>query len=180
LRSGLKLIWLFGRSGAGKTTLAKRLADRYRSLGIAYLWLDGDRIRQGLSQDLGYTPNDRLENHRRIIEIANIACEQELHVVVSAIAPEEAIRAKVNELARCSVNWIYVDSDENTCRQRDTKGLYSTPEKNSVDQFIGPSSTEIILLHINTSLECIETSQSRIFSELDRIKNSDKNKNHNL
>lgn len=170
MRSDLKLIWIFGRSGAGKTTLATRLADRYRSLGIAYLWLDGDRIRQGLSQDLGYTPNDRLENHRRIIEIANIACEQELHVVVSAIAPEEAIRAKVNELARCSVNWIYVDSDENTCRQRDTKGLYSTPEKNSVDQFIGPSSAEIILLHINTSLECIETSQSRIFSELDRTK----------
>jgi adenylylsulfate kinase-like enzyme len=104
LRSDLKLIWLFGRSGAGKTTLATRLADRYRSLGIAYLWLDGDQIRQGLSQDLGYTPNDRLENHRRIIEIANIACEQGLQVVVSTIAPEEAIRAKVNELARCSVN----------------------------------------------------------------------------
>ena len=107
-----------------------------------------------------------MESHRRIIEAANIASEQELQVVISAIAPEEAIRAKVNELAKCSVNWIYVDSDENTCRQRDPKGLYSTPENNSVSQFFGPSSAEIILLRLNTSLESIDVSQSRIFSEL--------------
>jgi len=166
LRSNQKIIWLFGRSGAGKTTLAAKLVDRYRSLGIPCIWLDGDRVREGLSQDLGYTPNDRMENHRRIIEAAKIASEQELQVVISAIAPEEAIRAKVNELAKYSVNWIYVDSDENTCRQRDTKGLYSTPENNSVSQFFGPSSTESILLRLNTSLESIDVCQSRIFSEL--------------
>lgn len=166
MSSSKQIVWFFGRSGAGKTTLAKRLVDRYRSLGIPCLWLDGDRMRQGLSQDLGYTPNDRMENHRRIIEAANIACEQELQVVVSAIAPTEAIRAKVNELAKCSVNWIYVDCDENTCRQRDTKGLYSTPENNSFSKFFGPSFVERVLLHLNTSLESIEVSQSRIFSEL--------------
>lgn len=166
MRSSQKIIWLFGRSGAGKTTLATRLVDQYRSLKIPCLWLDGDRIREGLSQDLGYTPDDRMENHRRIIELANIACEQGLQVVVSAIAPKEAIRAKVNELAKCSVNWIYVDSDENTCRQRDTKGLYSTPQDNSVSQFFGPSSAERILLHLRTSSEEIEMSKRRVFSEL--------------
>ena len=123
-------------------------------------------MRKRLSQDLGYTLNDRMENHRRIIEVANIASEQGFQVVVSAIAPNETIRAKVNELARCSVDWIYVNCDENTCRQRDTKGLYSTPKNNSISQFFGPSFGEIILLHLNTSLESIEESQSRIFSEL--------------
>ena len=166
MRSNQKIIWLFGRSGAGKTTLATRLVDRYRFLRITCLWLDGDRIRKGLSQDLGYTPNDRMESHRRIIEAANIASEQELQVVISAIAPEEAIRAKVNELAKCSVTGIYVDSDENTCRQRDPKGLYSTPENNSVSQFFGPSSAERILLHLRTSSEEIEMSKRRVFSEL--------------
>jgi adenylylsulfate kinase len=161
-----KLIWLFGRSGAGKTTLASKLVDRYRSLGIPCLWLDGDRIREGLSQGLGYTPDDRMENHRRIIEVANIACEQGFQVVVSAIAPKETIRSKVNELAKSSVNWIYVDTDEDTCRQRDTKGLYSMPQNGSVSQFIAPLSTERILLHLNTSSEEIELSKTRVFSVL--------------
>jgi len=166
LESQKKIIWLFGRSGAGKTTLASKLVDRYKAIGIPCLWLDGDRIRQGLSQDLGYTPNDRMENHRRIIEVANIACEQGFQVVVSAIAPRETIRAKVNEWAKSGVDWIYLDTDENTCRQRDTKGIYSSPLNGSVSQFFGPSSTEKILLHVKTSLEEIELSKNRIFSEL--------------
>jgi len=161
-----KLIWLFGRSGAGKTTLAAKLVDRYRSLGIPCLWLDGDQVREGLSQDLGYTLNDRMENHRRIIEVANIACEQGFQVVVSAIAPQESIRSRVNELAKNRINWIYVDTDEDTCRQRNTKGLYSTPQNGSVNQFIGPLSTEKILLHLNTSSEEIELSKTRVFSIL--------------
>jgi len=157
---------LFGRSGAGKTTLAAKLVDRYKALGVPCLWLDGDRVRQGLSQDLAYTPMDRMENHRRIIEMANIASEQAFQVVISAIAPRENIRAKVNELAKSSVAWIYLDTDENTCRNRDTKGLYSSPENGSVSQFFGPSSTERILLHLRTSTEEIELSKSRMFSEL--------------
>jgi adenylylsulfate kinase-like enzyme len=59
-----------------------------------------------------------------------------------------------------------LDTDENTCRNRDTKGLYSSPENGSVSQFFGPSSTERILLHLRTSTEEIELSKSRMFSEL--------------
>jgi adenylylsulfate kinase-like enzyme len=107
-----------------------------------------------------------MENHRRIIEVANIACEQGFQVVVSAIAPQESIRCKVNELAKSRINWIYVDTDEDTCLQRNTKGLYSTPQNGSVSQFIAPLSTEKILLHLNTSSEEIELSKTRVFSIL--------------
>ena len=87
MASKTSIIWLFGRSGAGKTTLASLLVDQYRAMGTPCLWLDGDRVRQGLSQELGFSPADRMENHRRIIEVANIAEEQGLGVIVSANVP---------------------------------------------------------------------------------------------
>ena len=96
LVSKKRIIWLFGRSKAGKTTLTSLFMDRYEALGIPGLWLDGDRVLQGLSQELGFSPSDLTGNHRRIIEVANIAEEQWLEVVVSAIAPEGFIRSKVN------------------------------------------------------------------------------------
>ncbi len=161
-----KIIWLFGRSGAGKTTLASQLVDRYKDLGIPCLWLDGDRVRQGLSRDLGYTPTDRMENHRRIIEVANIAKEQGLQVVVSAIAPKVTIRSKVNELAASPIAWIYLETDETTCRLRDSKGLYSSPPTETFKQLFEPPSEEAILLQLNTSLEDIGCSTAQIFSEL--------------
>ena len=166
--SSKKIIWLFGRSGAGKTTLASKIVDRYNALQIPCLWLDGDRVRQGLSNDLGYTLTDRMENHRRIIEVACIAHEQGLNVVVSAMAPTETIRAKVNELAKSAIDWIYIDTDDKTCSQRG-KGTYSSHQNGSSTPFCGPTPTEKIKLQLNTSLEGVEMSQSRVFSELNLI-----------
>ena len=167
LASKNKIIWLFGRSGAGKTTLAALLVERYKALGIPCLWLDGDRVRQGLSQELGFTPAERMENHRRIIEVANIAEEQGLQVVVSAIAPKEFIRAKVNELAKSPVAWIYLETDENTCRRRDTKGLYAATPNVNFSQLFEPPAAGSVLIQINTSSEDIDVSETKILSVLD-------------
>ena len=161
-----KIIWLFGRSGAGKTTLASHLVNRYKVLGIPCLWLDGDRVRQGLSRELGFTPSERMENHRRIIEVANIAEEQGLQVIVSAMAPKAFIRSKVNELAKSPVAWVYLKTDENTCRQRDTKGLYAVAADDNFSQFFEPPISESVLIEINTSAEDISTSQSKLYSVL--------------
>ena len=165
-----RIIWLFGRSGAGKTTLASLLVERYKALGIPCLWLDGDRVRQGLSQELGFTPADRMENHRRIIEVANIAEEQGLQVVVSAIAPKEFIRAKVNELAKSPVAWIYLEIDENTGRRRDTKGLYAATPNGNFSQLFEPPAAGSVFTEINTSTESIGVSKIKLLSSLNILK----------
>ncbi len=166
MRSKEKIIWLFGRSGAGKTTLGLHLVGRYKALGIPCLWLDGDRVRQGLSQELGFSPSERMENHRRIIEIANIAKEQGLQVIVSAMAPKAFIRSKINELAKSPVAWVYLETDENTCRQRDTKGLYAAAADGNFSQLFEPPVSESLLIKINTSAEDIRMSQSKLYSVL--------------
>ena len=166
LVSRKRIIWLFGRSGAGKTTLASLLVDRYKALGTPCLWLDGDRVRQGLSQDLGFSTAHRMENHRRIIEVANIAEEQGLQVVVSAIAPKEFIRSKVNELAKSPVAWIYLETDETTCRQRDTKGLYAATQGENFSQLFEPPVSGSALIEINTSSEDVQVSKAKILSVL--------------
>ena len=148
--------------------MACKIVDRYNSLQIPCLWLDGDRVRQGLSNDLGYTLTDRIENHRRIIEVAGIAYEQGFNVVVSAMAPTETIRAKVNELAKIEIVWIYIDTDDKTCSQRGN-GTYSADQNCRSIPFCGPTPTEKIKLQLNTSLESVEMSQSRVFSELNLI-----------
>lgn len=166
MASKTRIIWLFGRSGAGKTTLASLLVDQYRAMGTPCLWLDGDRIRQGLSQELGFSPSDRMENHRRIIEAANIAEEQGIQVVVSAIAPQQSIRSKINELAKIPVAWIYLDTDETTCRQRDTKGLYAANRGGNFSQLFEPPAPGSVLIQINTSAEDISVSKTKILSVL--------------
>jgi len=166
LASKEKIIWLFGRSGAGKTTLASHLVDRYKAMGIHCLWVDGDRVRQGLSQELGFTPSEWMENHRRIIEVANIAEVQGLQVIVSAIAPKAIIRSKVNELAKSPVAWVYLETDENTCRQRDTKGLYAAAADGNFSQLFEPPVSESVLIKINTTAEDIRMSQSKLYSVL--------------
>ncbi len=166
MESKKRIIWLFGRSGAGKTTLASLLVERYKVLGTPCLWLDGDRVRQGLSQELGFSTADRMENHRRIIEVANIADEQGVQVVVSAIAPNHSIRSKVNELAKSPVAWIYLESDETTCCQRDTKGLYAATQGGNFSQLFEPPVSGSALIRINTSSEDVYVSKAKILAVL--------------
>lgn len=166
MASKTRIVWLFGRSGAGKTTLASLLVDQYRSMGTKCLWLDGDRVRRGLSQELGFSAADRMENHRRIIEVANIAAEQGLQVVISAMAPIESIRSKVNELAQVPIAWIYLETNEDICRQRDTKGLYASTQGESFRQPFEPPAPDSVLIKIDTSSDDISVTQAKIFSVL--------------
>ena len=92
-----KVFWLFGRSGAGKTTLARRLHQGFINRNVPVLYLDGDDLRSGICADLGFSSEDRLENHRRIAEIARLAAEQGLSVVVSTMAPEHKDRDRRND-----------------------------------------------------------------------------------
>lgn len=107
-----------------------------------------------------------MENHRRIIEVARIAQEQGLQVVISSIAPTASIRSAVNQLARSPVDWIYVETDEKTCQQRDTKGLYAATSNGNFSQLFEPPAADSTMLNINTSRENISTSKIKILSAL--------------
>ena len=119
-----KIFWLFGRSGAGKTTLAIALRRGLADRDIPVFLLDGDDMRSGLCADLGFTTEARTENHRRIAEVARLAAEQGLNVVVSTMAPEHKQRDVVAQVLAGRLVWIYVHAPLEVCIRRDPKGLY--------------------------------------------------------
>lgn len=131
-----KIFWLFGRSGAGKTTLATRLRNGLVDRDIPVFFLDGDELRGGLSADLGFTPEARLENHRRVAEVAKLAAGQGFNVVVSTMAPQHSHRDTVKQVLGSQLVWVYVHAPLNVCIQRDPKGLYRKAEQGKIKGLI--------------------------------------------
>jgi adenylyl-sulfate kinase len=131
-----KVFWLYGRSGAGKTTLALRLRDGLAERGIRVVYLDGDDLRSTLCSDLGFKPEARLENHRRIAEIARLLAAQDLNVVVSTMAPEHQQRDLVAKILGDKLTWFYIHAPLDICMQRDPKGLYKRALEGQVKQLI--------------------------------------------
>jgi adenylylsulfate kinase len=131
-----KVFWLFGRSGAGKTTLAMRLRDGLADRKIPVVYLDGDDLRSTLCSDLGFKSEARLENHRRIAEIARLLTSQGLNVVVSTMAPEHQQRDLVSGILGDKLMWIYIHAPLDICMQRDPKGLYKRALDGEVKQLI--------------------------------------------
>jgi adenylyl-sulfate kinase len=119
-----KVFWLFGRSGAGKTTLALRLRAELTGRGVPVAYLDGDEMRASLCSDLGFDSGARLENHRRIAEIARLLATQGLTVVVSTMAPEYSQRDLVAKILGEKLTWFYVHAPLEVCMRRDPKGIY--------------------------------------------------------
>jgi len=132
--------WLTGLSGSGKSTLALALEERLAGVGLACYVLDGDNVRQGLSRDLGYSPNDRRENIRRVAEVARLFNDAGLIAVVAFISPYREDR----EMARAIVGpdrflEIYLDVDIAVCERRDPKGLYAKAREGKLSDFTGVS-----------------------------------------
>src|ERR1700743_1049465 len=119
-----RVFWLYGRSGAGKTTRALRLRDGLANRQIPVVYLDGDQLRSTLCSDLGFKSEARLENHRRIAEMAKLPAAQGLNVVVSTMAPEHQQRDLVTQILGEKLMWFYIHAPLDICMQRDPKGLY--------------------------------------------------------
>jgi adenylylsulfate kinase len=136
MKSITKVFWLFGRSGAGKTTLAQRLRDGLADRKIPVVYLDGDELRSTLCSDLGFKSEARLENHRRIAEIARLLTAQGLNVVVSTMAPEHQQRDLVSQILGDKLMWFYIHAPLDICMQRDPKGLYKRALDGQVKQLI--------------------------------------------
>ncbi len=136
-RSGI--LWFTGLSGAGKSTLAVELEHHLFRKGWHVAVLDGDNIRHGLSADLGFSPEDRAENIRRVGEVAALFARAGLIVITAFISPYREDRDRVRRIAPDLFHEIHVAADLATCEQRDPKGLYRKARAGKIQEFTGIS-----------------------------------------
>ena len=132
------VLWFTGLSGAGKSTIAARVDARLQQLGRHSYILDGDNLRFGLCKDLGFTPEDRAENTRRLAEVARLFVDAGLIVLVAAISPYRRDREQARALVAPGRFFeIFVDTDLAECERRDPKGLYRRVRAGEITGFSG-------------------------------------------
>jgi adenylyl-sulfate kinase len=133
-------VWLTGLSGAGKSTLAAELKRRLAAAGERCCVLDGDAVRAGINRDLGFGPQDRHENIRRVAEIARLMNDAGLLVLAAFISPYRADRRMAAEIiGRERFIEAYLDAPLEVCERRDPKGLYRRARAGEIRDFTGVS-----------------------------------------
>ena len=133
-----QVIWLTGLSGSGKSTIANGVEKRLHALGMHPYVLDGDNLRMGLNSDLGFTPEDRAENVRRISEVAKVLVDAGLIVLVAVISPFETDRQRAKSLfEEGEFLEVFIDTPVEVCVERDPKGLYKKASKGEIPNFTG-------------------------------------------
>ncbi|AMN45546.1 bifunctional enzyme CysN/CysC [Steroidobacter denitrificans] len=176
VRSQLKaqkacVLWLTGLSGAGKSTIANLIEKRLLSRGRHTYLLDGDNVRHGLNKDLGFTAQDRVENIRRVAEVAKLMVDAGLIVLVSFISPFRAERRMARELLEPGEFFeVFVDTPLAVAEERDVKGLYKKARSGELKNFTGIDSPyeppENCEIHIDTLKLSSEQAADRIVEQL--------------
>jgi bifunctional enzyme CysN/CysC len=136
-------VWFTGLSGAGKSVIANLVEQRLVELGRHTYLLDGDNVRHGLNRDLGFTVQDRVENVRRVTEVATLMADAGLIVLVAMISPFRAERAQARErvvAAGAAFMEVFVDTPLDVAEARDTKGLYARARRGELRNFTGVDS----------------------------------------
>jgi bifunctional enzyme CysN/CysC len=150
------VLWFTGLPGAGKSTIANLVEANLNARGIHSILLDGDNIRHGLNKNLGFTETDRVENIRRVGEVARLMTEAGLIVLCSFISPFRAERQMVRErLAEGEFIEIFVDAPLAECIARDPKGLYRRALAGEIKNFTG----------VDQPYEAPETPDMRLLTE---------------
>jgi adenylyl-sulfate kinase len=134
-----KTIWLTGLSGSGKTTLSKELQDLSILHNIQLIRLDGDELRSGLNNDLGFSEEDRSENIRRVAHLSKILNKQGYWTIVALITPLNNQRKLARTIVGENFISVYLNCPLEICEQRDVKGLYKEARKGNVKNFTGIS-----------------------------------------
>ncbi len=164
------IVWLTGLSGSGKTTIARKIAEELKERNCLVEVLDGDVVRNHLSQELGFSKKDRDINIRRIGFVASLLSKNGVIAIVAAISPYRDIR---DEIRTISTNFIevYINAPLLVCEQRDVKGLYAKARAGEIQHFTGiddpyeePLNPDVIC---HTSNETILESATKVIVELE-------------
>lgn len=132
------VLWFTGLSGSGKSTTANAVEKKLFDLGFHTYLLDGDNVRHGLNKDLGFSPEDRAENIRRIGEVAKLFTDAGLIVLTAFISPFREDRRMVRDLVGSDAFVeIFMDTPLQVCEERDPKGLYKKARQGSIKDFTG-------------------------------------------
>jgi len=175
LRQSAKVIWFTGLSGSGKTTLAANLEKELFFRRFFCQVLDGDNIRAGINNNLGFNREDRLENIRRIAEVSKLLINTGMITLCSFISPTHEIRGMAkNIIGENDFIEVFLNPPLEVCEQRDTKGLYKKARAGIIKDFTGISSPFEAPKHpdleIDTSVTSIKDSVDLIFNAIiDRI-----------
>jgi bifunctional enzyme CysN/CysC len=169
-RSGI--LWLTGLSGSGKSTLAMELERVLFSKGMHVTALDGDNLRSGLNSDLGFSPAERVENIRRVGEVAALMAQAGFLCITAFISPYRADRDRIRQTYPDLFHEVYLDASVEECERRDAKGLYARARRGEIKDFTGvsapyepPAEPE---LTIPTGREVVEQSLSRLVAYVER------------
>jgi adenylylsulfate kinase len=172
-KHGAFLLWFTGLSGSGKSTIANAVENALHEKGIHTYTLDGDNVRQGLNNNLSFSPEDRKENIRRISEVANLMIDAGLVVLAAFVSPYKKDREMVRNRVK-DVNFIeiFVDTPIAECERRDVKGLYVKARKGLIKDFTGVNAPyeapENPAVKIDTTLVTVDDAVEEI---LNYIKN---------
>ena len=135
------VIWFTGLSASGKSTLAAMTEERLHQMGLATFMLDGDNVRHGLNRDLGFSPEDRNENIRRVGEVARLFAQAGTFVTASFISPYRELRDEIRGRMTREDDFVevFVDCPLEVCEERDPKGLYAKARAGEIEDFTGIS-----------------------------------------
>ena len=172
------MIWFTGLSGSGKSTLAIALERELHQKGILCRILDGDNIRSGINNNLGFSEADRTENIRRIAEVAKLFVDCGIVTLAAFISPTNAIRQMAAEIiGKEDFLEVYVSTPIEECEKRDVKGLYAKARRGEIKDFTGISSPfeqpESPFITLDTSCQPLEESVKSLMAKImPRIKNN--------
>jgi adenylylsulfate kinase len=167
-------VWLTGLSGSGKSTIAVDLEKRLWERGIRAYILDGDNVRHGLNKNLGFSPEDRTENIRRIGEVAKLFTDAGVVAITAFNSPYRADRDQVRALMKSGdFIEILVDCPVEVCEQRDVKGLYKKARSGEIKEFTGisdpyeaPLEAEVVC---HTDKESVPESAAKILRKCEEL-----------